>query len=201
MTQVHPQASVHDGSVIGWRDITSNIIVRGTGPTDPTWDQIGSGPFYAYNFAVNDQAWFAYHIPHDVVPVGDEHNLTETIQFFFHSHWLSDGTDTNTVKWEFVYTHANGFNQQAFDMATGTTTTAEEAASGTAYQHMVTESAGQNISTITEPDGILYVRVRRVTNGGTENTDNIYLLTSDIHYLSNSLHTRSKSPGFYVDHD
>jgi hypothetical protein len=62
---------------------------------------------------------------------------------------------------------------------------------------MVTETAGVTISGLTEPDGLIICRIRRVTNGGTDNADNIYLLTADLHYLSNSQATPGKAPNFY----
>jgi len=172
----------------GWKDITAAVTVRGVGANDPTWAQIGTSEFYGYNFALGDECWFVFHVPHDIVPNGLVH---------FHTHWLSDGTDANIVRWQFDYTYARGFNQEAFNMA-GTTITAEEAASGTAYQHMVTESDGQQIANLDEPDGLILCRVSRVTNGGTNNTDNIFLLTADLHYQSTGRATYGKAPNFYT---
>lgn len=177
-----------DGSDFGWRDITGEIVTRGVGATDPTWTQIGSSVFYAYAFAVNDVCWINYHVPHDIVPNGLIH---------FHSHWITNGTNANPVKWQFQYTYAKGFNQAAFS-TTPTTITAEEAASGTAYQHMVTESTGQQIAGLTEPDGIIQCKITRLTNGATENTDNVYLLMADLHYQSTNQGTYDKSPNFYL---
>ena len=177
-------------SDIGWRDITAQVTTRGVGATDPAWTQIGSGPFYAYSFALNDVAWFTYHIPHDIVRDAPIH---------LHAHWMSDGTNANSVKWEWYYTFAQGFDQENFD-STGTLIEAEEAISEspiTAYRHMVTETAAITIPGLDEPDGLLQVRIRRVTNGATDNTDEIFLLESDVHYLSNSLATPYKSPNFY----
>lgn len=171
-----------------WRDITTQITVRGTGPTDPPWSQIGSGPFWAYKFGVNDQCWMAFHIPHDIVPAADIH---------FHTHWIPDGVATEVVKWQFTYAYAKGFNQGAMDMAAGEVVTAEQAGPGVAYTHMVTETAAVNIPGLTEPDGIVYVNVQRVTNGGSDNADDIFLLTSDIHYQSTNLGTYDKAPNFY----
>jgi len=171
----------------GWKDITGPIEVRGVGATDPDWAQIGSGPFYGYKFAVNDKVWICFHIPHDIVPGADIH---------LHAHWISSGTNVQPVKWEWTYTFAKGFNQSAYD-TTGTVITAQEAASGTAWQHMVTETAAITIASLTEPDGLLYVQLRRITNGGTENTDNIFMLTTDVHYQTTNLATLNKAPGFY----
>jgi len=171
----------------GWADITSNIEVRGVQATDPSWAQIGSGPFYAYKFGVGDYVWMTYHVPHDFLPKAPIH---------FHTHWLTDGTDTNPLKWEFVYTYATGFDQAAFD-PTGTTVTVEQAASGTAYQHMVRETDAIPIG-IGEPDGLIHVRVGRITNGATDNTDDVFMLTADIHYQTTGIKgTRNRIPGFY----
>ncbi len=174
----------------GWRDITSEINVRGGGATNPTWAQMGSGPFYAYNFSVNDECWMVFHIPHDIVPSSD---------FHLHAHWLPSGTNTQPVKWQWSYMYAKGFNQEAMD-PTGTTITAESAGPGTAWQHMVTETAAITIPTLTEPDGLLYCNIKRITNGGTDNTDSIFLLTADVHMQSTGIEaTVNKAPNFYGD--
>ncbi len=175
-----------ESDYFGWRALVGQINVRGTGPTDPVWAQIGSSPFSAYQFAVNDECWFAYHVPHDIVPSTDMH---------FHAHWLADGVDGNAVKWEFTYTHALGFAQEAYDLD-GTVAVAEQSPPATAYVHMVTETTFQELG-ITEPDGIIYCRIRRVTNGAVDNADNIYLLTADIHYQSTSRGTIGRSPNFW----
>lgn len=177
-----------DASDFGWRDITGEIITRGVGATDPVWTQIGTSVFYGYAFAVNDVCWINYHVPHDILPNGE---------IFFHVHWITSGTSTNSVKWQFDYTYAKGFNQAAFSM-TPTTMTVEEAASGTAYQHMVTESTGQTISGLSEPDGIVQCKITRLTNGGSENGDNVFLLLADLHYQSTNQGTYGKAPNFYV---
>lgn len=171
----------------GWRDITGQIQVRGTGPTDPSWSQIGATAFSAYDFSVGDMCWLYLHVPHDIVP---------NSEVFLHAHWVTDGTDTNPVKWEFTYSHANGFDQEAFAFGSPGTATAEEAGPGVQYQHMVTETAGIDM-TIPEPDGLIALRCRRVTNGATDNADNVFLLQCDVHYLSNDHATPGKAPDFY----
>ena len=172
----------------GWRDITGDVELRGSPTTDPSWTIINAGPFYAYAFAVNDLVQLVFHVPHDIVPSSDIH---------LHAHWLTSGVDVNTVKWEWTYTYAKGFNQEAFS-TTGTVITAEEAASGTAYQHMVTETTGITIPTLTEPDGLIVAICKRITNGGTDNADTVWLLTTDIHYQSTNQPTANKAPSFYT---
>jgi hypothetical protein len=176
-----------NGDSFGWRDIEGVVTTRGVGATDPDWAQIGSSAFYAYSFSLNDTCWINYHIPHDIVPNAPVH---------FHCHWLTDGTNVNPVKWQFQYTYAKGFNQAAYNV-TGTTVTAEEAPPGVAYQHMVTETAAQEISGLTEPDGIIQCRITRIANGATDNTDTIFLLEADVHYQSSNQATYDKAPNFY----
>ena len=169
----------------GWRDITSEIKARGTGPTDPNWAQINATAFWAYQFSLNDTVWMSFHIPHDYIKGTD---------VYFHTHWIPDGTNANSVVWEFTYAYAHGHNQAAFNLA-GTVITATQAVSGTQYQHYVTETNAVTIAM--EPDGIIEIQVRRITNGGTNNTDGIFLLTADIHYESNNSATLNRAPDFY----
>ena len=162
----------------GWRDITSEVKVRGTGGTDPTWSVINSTAFSAYKFGLSDKCWMSFHMPHDYVLGSD---------IYFHAHWLADGADTNSVKWEFTYSYAHGHDQAAFVLGTPDVITAEQTMQnpGIQYRHYVTETIAVTIADC-EPDGIIEVAIGRITNGGTNNGDNIFLLTCDVHYESNS---------------
>lgn len=174
----------------GWRDIIGTYRNPSTAANAPTWAQIGSGPFYAWKFGLNDIQTYYFHIPHDYSP---------GTNLFLHAHWLPSGTNTQQVKWEFTYSFAKGFNQGAFN-TTGTTVSVAEAGPGVAYRHMVTEIAsGSSISgSGIEVDGILMVVLKRITNGGTDNTDDIFLLMSDVHYQANTFATKNRAPDFYT---
>jgi hypothetical protein len=176
-----------ESPAFGWRDITGPIVVKGVGSKDPSWTQVGSGPFFCYAFGVADECWIPFHIPHDIVPGAPVH---------LHVHWFPSGTNTQPVKWQFTYTYAKGFNQGAYTAA-GSTVTAESAGPGVAYQNMVTETDAITIAGLTEPDGILYLHLSRITNGGTNNTDTIFVTTADVHYQSTNMPTIGKAPGFY----
>ena len=172
----------------GWRDILGTPTYRTTGPNQPSFNQMASTVFWAYHFAVNDETFIAYHIPHDYVPSTDIH---------FHVHWIPSGTDTNDVKWQFEYMYAKSHDQAAYAPTGGLSITATETSiGGTQWQHYTTESAGVNLS-ITEPDGIIYTNITRITNGATDNTDSIFVLNMDVHYQSNNRATPNKEPSFY----
>lgn len=171
----------------GWRDMIGTPVSHGAG-TNPTWTQIAATPFFGYKYQLNDELQFNYHLQHDYAPGSP---------IFLHAHWLTDGTNVNPVKWEWTYTFARGFNQANYNLA-GTVVTAEEAGPNTVYRHMTTEIAvGINDASF-QPDGILMVRVRRVTNGATDNADGVFLMTADCHYQANAVATKWRQPPFYT---
>ena len=170
-----------------YRDILGDVTVRGTGANNPTWSQIGTSALYGYKFAVGDELWMNFHLPHDYILGTD---------IFFHVHWLPDGTNANSVKWQFEYAYAKGHNQAAYNIGSTTTVTAEQTVGGTQYQHYVTETTAQTITGL-EPDGMIMVHISRITNSGFDNTAGIFMQTADVHYLSNNLGTINRSPDFY----
>lgn len=174
----------------GWRDLVGPIESRGAGATRPTYRQIGSGPFWAYDFAINDEVWVYYHIDHDISP---------NTPIYLHTHWLPDGTDANSVKWQFTYSIALGHQQQVFDV-TGTVVSVEQTPEGTAYMHHIAEISDNDAAAIlaSEPDALLLVNIKRIANGGTDNTDQIFLLLADCHYQADRFSTKNRAPNFYA---
>ena len=62
---------------------------------------------------------------------------------------------------------------------------------------MVAEVADEDALTLLEPDELILVTVRRVTNGAVDNTDDVFGLTVDFHYESDRDSTPNKVPNFY----
>jgi hypothetical protein len=200
----NPDKIYPESRAFGWHDITGQVLVRGVAATDPDWVQVAGGPMFCYRFSVNDSAWFVYHIPHDIVP---------NFPVFFHAHWMSSGTSTAAVTWEWSYMYAKGFNQATFDFTLATspltaaanTVTATQAAGGatspeTTYKHMVTRSAAVAIDA--EPGGLIYVRQRRVANATSPQANfagTVYVLSAGIQYQSTNLATIQDAPDFYAD--
>ncbi len=154
----------------------------------PTWTAFGpSAICYAWAFGINDHIQLdGFHINHDI---------KRGSKIYPHVHWTTDGTDTNTVKWELSLTYAKGHNQEAFPA--DVQVTVEQAGSGTAWQHMVTEVIDNDAILAPEPDTLIVMDVKRVTNGGTENTDAVFGLFVDLHYQMERTGTLNKSPDFY----
>lgn len=174
----------------GWKDIVVAINASPGGSVAPTLANFGpAGTLQRqeYAFALDDYVWLSpIHINHDVKPGGAG---------YLHVHWSTNGTSTNTVRWEFHVQRALGHNQANF--AAPTVRTVTQAAAGTAWRHMVAEVAIGDILTLTEPDELILVTLRRVTNGGTNNTDTVFALCVDMHYESDRDTTINKAPNFY----
>jgi hypothetical protein len=176
--------------VEGWRDMIGQISVPSADIGNPTREPVGDSDFTAYKFDLDEHVWIEFHLNHD---------YREGSPIYPHVHWLPDGTDENTVKWAIQYVYAKGHNQMAFDFGdgTGTTVEVEEAPPGIPFQHMTTEVASPIDTSHFEPDGILWLRLNRITNGGTDNSDGIFVLSCDCHYQANEGRaTKNRAPPF-----
>ena len=169
----------------GWKDLVAHLSsAKLAGVSDPSYNVI-TGNIRGYQFAVGNEAWITFHVDHD---------MQQGATMYPHVHWTTDGTRTNTVKWELRYTLANGHNTAAFPAET--LITLEEAASGTALQHMVTEDPTGVATPL--PDTLILCHLKRVTNGGPENTDAVFGLTVDWHYPTQMFATKNRTPNFYT---
>jgi hypothetical protein len=173
-----------------WMDLHATMMPPTAGATIPALTAVGGGSaMFLPQWAVNDQTWVQWHINHDYVPGSS---------IYFHFHWTTDGTSTNTTKWQFTYYHARGHQQEAFSPAlngAGTVVTVTQAAQGTAYYHMVAETAAVTIANL-EPDSIILCEIKRITNGGTDNADRVFGLmgqSADLHYLSSRPGTKNRA--------
>lgn len=172
----------------GWRDLIMPFTSSGVPPTSaPTLTTFVSGSVQQYVFAVNDYVAMTFHIDHD---------MKQGATMYPHMHWSTDGTSTASVKWEVQYTVAarNDVTEAAFPAPT--TLNLEASPNGTAWSHYVTEDA-TGVATPTV-DSLICVTVKRVTNGGVDNTDAVFGLTLDWHYPTQMYATKSRAPDFYT---
>jgi len=86
----------------GWHDILGYPRYRSFGLNVPTQGLINGTVFSGWEFAVNDWLQFDYHVLHDYVPGS---------AIYMHVHWLADGSDANTVKWQFQVAAAKGHGE------------------------------------------------------------------------------------------
>jgi hypothetical protein len=173
----------------GWKDLISSFDEIGV-PAEfiPIHQPFGpSGLRRELVFNVNDYAFVEpFHINHDVKIGG---------KCYVHIHWSTSGTDVQPVKWEFQVSRAKGHNQEYFGGETSYFVTQTPVAG--AWRHMIAEVSSGDALTLTEPDELILVTVRRVTNGGVDNAAQVFGLTVDCHYEADRDTTPNKSPSFY----
>lgn len=159
----------------GWKDLLGHYTQRVSGPTIPLLTTVGLSVIQLPSWQLNDLSYYSFHIPHDYA-IGTD--------IYFHVHWMSGGTSTDTVKWQITYYYARGYGIDAFGMGgAGTVITIEEAPTGITYAHMLSESTPKTIVNL-EPDAYLHVELKRITNGATDNANAIFAWNLDIHYQS-----------------
>lgn len=174
-------------AMYGWKDLRSSVFSGDIPPASaPTLTAFGpSGNLKRYAFSIGDYVELDFHVDHDYWPGS---------LAMVHVHWTTDGTQTNSVKWQLEYTLAKSHNQGNYPI--DTVLTLEEAAHGTAWRGMTTEDA-TGIS-ILEPDTLIHMKLSRITNGGTNNTDAVFGLFVDFHYQTSQFATPYRSPNFFT---
>lgn len=175
----------------GWKDLVGNIMPT---PTANPVTQTAFGPSGLRSEAAFDIGNYAnvspFHINHDVKVGG---------KAYAHIHWSTDGIDTNSVKWEFQISRALGHDQDFFPAATSYFVEQQpnQVASG-AWRHYIAEVGDIDALTLIEPDELILITVRRVTNGAVDNTDTVFGIIVDFHYEADKSATLNKAPDFYV---
>lgn len=172
----------------GWRDITSDINVKGSGTNSPTWGVVRNGiNAFLFDSSTMNECWFNFHINHDYA-------LGTPI--YLHAHWVNPSTSTGVVRFGFEYTIAKGHQQEVFPAST--TIYVEQACTGQYYHHVAEISTGITSASL-EPDAIVMVRLfRDASHVNDTNTNAIAIIASDIHYQANRFATKNKAPAFNV---
>jgi hypothetical protein len=174
----------------GWNDILADIGAgRGIGVNAPTWTGLRDGLYgYAFAAAQMNEIWLNLHITHDYMWGS---------KVWPHVHWTTAGTDTGVVRWGVEYSFARGYGVDAFPAST--TIYIEQAASGTAYTHMIAEPAEADgiLLPDAEPDGIIMCRVfRDGAHADDTCTDAAFGLFADLHFQSDGYFTNERNRAF-----
>ena len=174
------------GALTGWRDLrTATTAGRIPASNFPTLANFGpTGNIQQLSFGIDDYVYIASHVDHD---------MKQGSTVYPHVHWTTNGINTGLVKWELSYTIAAGHNTDAF--VADATVNLEEAGSGTAWQHMVTED---DVGfTAPEVDSLVVMKLRRVTPTTGSNGDTVFGLFVDLHYEAEGYATPNRAPNFY----
>lgn len=170
-----------------WEDNTADLSRGSVAAGSPTLTNVNGGPYQGYVFGIGDSVNAAFHIKHDVKP---------NSKFYPHIHWTTDGTNTGTLTWRISYQIAKGHNQEAFP--TASTLDLTDTASGTAWQHMITEASDAQAIDMPEVDSLVFMNVElQAASGFGTPADDIFGLYVDLHYQKDRFGTPQKSPDFY----
>jgi hypothetical protein len=189
--QDHTSVKVGDlRTDIIWKDMLAPVggasVPTSLAPTSENFGPAATPQRKEYAFAVDDFVFIQpFHVNHDIVPGGEA---------YFHVHWSTNGTNTGLVRWEITYMRAKGHNQGNF--GTPVVVLIEQAAQGTAWRHMVSETTTPII--MTEPDELILCTLRRVAPSAGSNTDTVFGLMVDLHYQADRSGTPQRNPDFYV---
>lgn len=184
----------------GWHDIIGYLFVPDySDPLSPNWTTFRAG-IKQHQFAVNDEAQFTFHLPHDYV-IGTN--------IFIHAHWSHTATTVTggSVIWGFELTYAKGHNAGAFSAPI--TIVEIQNASTIQYQHMICEApasiAGGSANLLDTDDlivdGLIFGRVFLDSNAMTVSGGGVpdpFLHTVDIHYQSTGVPTKQRAPDFWT---
>jgi hypothetical protein len=176
--------------VSGWNDTFCPIVAgMALGANQPTWAAFRSG-IYAYSFGAAglNEVWVVIPIPHDYVPVG---------KVYPNIHWSTGGVPPGVCRWGIEYSYARAYGADAFPAST--TIYIEQAASGTAYTHMLAEVTDANAVSFANPeaDGLFIARVFR--DGAHANdtlTDAAFAFMVSLHYQSDNTLTKQRNRGY-----
>ena len=172
----------------GWKDLVSSLSIEGLANNPAVYKPFGpSGNRAELAFEVGQRAYCKpFHINHDILVGG---------RALVHVHWSTDGVDTAPVRWEFEISRALGHQQAYFSGES--LLYVEQAGWPGAWRHMIAEVDIADALTLTEPDELILVTLRRVSNGGVENANNVYATIVDLHYEADRDSTPNRMPDFY----
>ena len=185
----------------GFADLLGEVFARNTGankPTRATW----KGGTRGFQFGVNDEEEFEFHIPHDYVKGTD---------IFLHLHWGHNVTTVTggTVTFDYDATYAKGHNQGVFG-ANAVGTVVSGTVTSSQYSHDLSEgqfsisgaSATQIDTDDLEPDGVIKITIGVSANDITVSGGGVpdpFIHYVDIHYNTTSIiGTKSRTPDFYA---
>lgn len=186
-----------DAPTFGWKDLIGPVTTRNVGATAPDFNVFRSAQ-RQYQFAVNDEEWIDFHIPHDYLPGSN---------LFIHAHWAVnvDTVSSGGVTWEWAVSYAKGYDQAQFSADILTEIYQAAPTVNGQYRHMIAEvqlssltpNASQLDSALIEVDGLILTRIKLKANT-MNGTPAPFLLFSDIHYQSTQSATKDKNYPFYT---
>ena len=192
-----------------WKDLTGNVVARGSGAGWPTFSTFLGVSLDAFAFAAGESVNFYFHIPHDYA-VGTD--------IYLHTHWGHNGTAiSGNMVWDAEVSIANRTATVPFSpfITPITASLNSNTISGTMnttnyprYCHVVEEiqlsaaspTASQLNTSAIQVDSLIQMHINATTiptiTGGAPNEP--FLFFVDIHYQADMEGTLNKDPDYYA---
>lgn len=182
-----------DDPKAGWHDLLSATTVdRDNASKMPDFNAF-VGSIKKYQFAVGDESFHNYHLPHDYLPGSD---------IYIHVHWAHTSVlvTGGSTTWNFEASYSKGYNQGQFNTPVNVQVTQDVVV--TPLTHQIAEiklsipggSASQLDSNLLETDGLILVRTSLVSNTIGVNP---FMLFCDLHYQSTGIPTKNRNYNFW----
>lgn len=173
----------------GWKDLLSpTTVYEGAAANKPNFEAF-LGTIRAYQFAVDDESFHEFHIPHDYAPGTD---------VWIHAHWTYNGTAVTggSVTWQWDASAARGYGASVYNLPVSVTAT--QIAPLVPLTHMIAStrlsspggSGGLLDSNLIEPDMLIKTRLKLAANTMSDGKKP-FMSFSDMHYQSNNLSTKN----------
>jgi hypothetical protein len=161
----------------GFIDVTSELVVRGTGMNSPGFN-VFRDTLRAYEFEGSGmtmrEVFVSFHIPHSYRPEAG---------IFFHVHWAPNAASpSGNITWHFAYSAAKGAGSGTAFGATSTVTVTE-VMPGTQYLHRISEIGTAVLGGgAIEVDALVLIRIYRDAGDASDtSTDSAYVFFIDAH--------------------
>lgn len=173
----------------GWYDLLSpTTIYEGASANKPNFE-VFVGTIRAYQFAIGDESFHEFHIPHDYVPGTD---------VWIHAHWTYNGpvVTGGSVTWQWDASMAPGYGMGVYNEPISVSTT--QAAPLVSLTHMIASvklssiggSGGLLNTNLIEPDTLIKTRLTLAANTMTD-AKKPFMSFSDMHYQSSNIATKN----------
>ena len=181
-------------SDFGWHSLSLPIIPMVGQPNAPTFYNLFFTTYGAYKFAVNDEVYLNFAVPHDYAPNTD---IMLGCTFVKTTDTGTPPVDAEPIHFNYYYGAAIGHNQSGV-LPTGTNEVVVTAAPAVNWQVHESITAPINLGAALEPGSLFMIKLSRIHNGGTDSLSAISVTNAIFRYQSTGVPTKNAGPNFYT---
>jgi hypothetical protein len=163
----------------------SAIALKDVGAGVPVMTQFGTSGIYLPQFDLNDLLAFSIQLPHGMAEEA-------TCTLHPHIHWFTSAASANVVRWQLTYQWVNTLG------TIGASSTVATVLDITPTDTVLTISSFDEITKASARISSMVVgNIKRITNGGTNYTGDVYLAFFDVHFRKDTLGSNNETTKTY----